>query len=268
MHADVASVVDRALQIVGRLLAGSGSVQRAVLAAEMVDGDPHALDPGTPLHLLTVSMLAALSGLPAEAGPREIWAVWNVLVDPLSSCVAALNLPLAGTGVAVELTHAACGSHVILTYGQLAASELTWPARVPCFSCENPSVIIAAEQALGPACPPLVCTGGWPSDAARLIFACVAASGAPLRHHGDFDEAGVQILRDLETRYGGSPWQFDVEALRGILERRDQPDPHVEGSDLETAVAQLPSPIAEELLLSRLIADLRSAAIGTAMPSS
>jgi hypothetical protein len=89
-----------------------------------------------------------------------------------------------------------------------------------------------------------------------------------LRHHGDFDEAGVQILRDLETRYGAAPWQFDLKALHVTLDRLGRPEPPVEGSALETAVAQLPSPIAEELLLGHLIADLRAAAISTERPGS
>jgi uncharacterized protein (TIGR02679 family) len=268
VHADIAALVERALGILERLSAASGSVQRTVLAAEMVGGDPHALDPGTPLHQLTVSMLAAITDLPPDAGPRDVWAAWNVVVDPISSHVAALNLPLAGAGVAVELARAAHGSHVILTYGQLAASELSWADGVSCFSCENPSVLIAAEQALGPVCPPLVCTGGWPSDAARLIFACVAGSGGQVRHHGDFDEAGLQILRDLEAHYGAAGWQFDLEALRALPGHLRQPGPHVEGPDRDTATAQPPSPIVEELLLGHLIADLRSTAISTEAPRS
>jgi uncharacterized protein (TIGR02679 family) len=254
IHADIAPVVERALRILSRLLGSGGPIQRTVLAAEVVDGDPHALDPGTSLHQLCVSMLAALSDVPVDAAPREVWAAWNVLVDPISSHVTALNLPLVGSGIAVEVARSAGASHVVLTYGQLSASDLTWPDGVPCFSCENPSVLIAAERALGPACPPLVCTGGWPSDAARVIFARVAEAGGQVRHHGDFDEAGVQILRDLERHYRAVSWRFDLAALNLALGESGQPGSPA--PDLEAAVAQLASPIAEEMLLAGLISDL------------
>jgi hypothetical protein len=46
------------------------------------------------------------------------------------------------------------------------------------FTCENPDVIAAVADALGPACPPLVCSEGWPSTACLRL--CVrSARGAP-----------------------------------------------------------------------------------------
>ncbi len=260
VHAELAPLVQRGLEIVGRLLHESGTVQRAVLAAEMAGGDPHALDPGTALHGLTVSLLAAGSGISAEASPREVWAAWNVLVDPVSSYAAALNLPLSGSGVAVELARAAHGTHVVLTYGQLVASQVRWPGGAPCFSCENPSVLVAAEKALGARCPPLVCTGGRPSDAVRLIVACVRRSGERVRHHGDFDESGVQILCDLERRNGAVPWRFDVAALHEALDLLGWSPRLRSSSDLAQAVGELERAIPEELLLDRLIEDLAATA--------
>ena len=187
-------LVERALRVVGALPAVE-PVQRTVLAAKLLDGDPHALDVGTPLHALTVSLLAAAAELGPDIGARAVWSAWNVVVDPISSNVAVLNLPVVGEGDAPELVRAIRGTHLVLTYGQLSVSDLRWPSGLPCFSCENPSVLIAAERALGEACPPLVCTGGRPSDAVRLLFSCIHRAGAQIRHHGDFDEAGVQIFR-------------------------------------------------------------------------
>ena len=209
-------LLERALVVLGALPA-TRPLQCTVLAARLLDGDPHALDIGTPLHGLTLSLLAAAAGVDSDASPREVWASWNVLVDPISSNVAALNLPLVGHGPAAATTGAARGTHVILTYGQLAAAEVSWAPGVPCFSCENPSVLVAAERELGDACPPLVCTGGRPSDAVRLLFSILGRDGVRVRHHGDFDGAGVQILRDLETRYGARPWRFDVQL---VVQRR------------------------------------------------
>lgn len=252
VHEQMWEVVDRALRVVAALPAQE-SVQRTVLAARILDGDPHALDVGTPLHGLVVSLLGALCDLGPDAAAREVWAASNVLVDPISSNVVTLNLPLLGDGPAAVASRVLPGTHVVLTYGQLSAAHVAWPAGVPCFSCENPSVLIAAEHRLGHRCPPLVCTGGRPSDAVRLLFCTVREAGVRLRHHGDFDEVGVQILRDLEDSYGGAPWRFDVDSLCHALgPRAPSPLP----ASLEDAVVALPAGLAEELLIEELLTDL------------
>jgi uncharacterized protein (TIGR02679 family) len=204
---DVWNAVEQALSVVAALPAGGPAVQRPVLSARVLDGDPHALDPGTPLHTLVIALLAAGRGLPPSTPPRAVWAAWGVLVDHVSSNVAALNLPFEGDCVGARLCSAAPGIAVILTYGQLVPGLLSWRAGTVCFSCENPSVLIAAERELGAACPPLVCTGGRPSDAVRLVFDAVVRSGGRIRHHGDDDEAGVQILEDLSRRHGAEAWR-------------------------------------------------------------
>jgi uncharacterized protein (TIGR02679 family) len=263
IRADIQPLVEQALRIIVVLPPGE-RVQRTVLAARMLDGNSHGLDVDRPLHGLIVSVLAAAANLDPNTPARDIWSAWNVLVDPVSSSVTALNLPLLGeTGVAYQIC-AMLGTHVILTYGQLSTSTLTgkgelrWPPGVPCFSCENPSVLIAAEQALGQACPPLVCTGGRPSDAVRLLFSSVHRSGAQIRHHGDFDEAGVQILRDLEDRYGAVPWRFDVESLCGALHGLGRAPLHPRPTTLEGAVQKLGTTLPEELVIDDLISDLRA----------
>jgi uncharacterized protein (TIGR02679 family) len=256
VHEGTRALVEPALRVL-RALPAEHTLQRGVLSAGILDGDPHALDVGTPLHGLTVSLLAAAASLGPETPAREVWAAWNVLVDPISSNVAALNLPLIGDGPAAVIARAAHGAHAVLTYGQLASSELSWPSGVPCFSCENPSVLIAAEQRLGAACPPLVCTSGRPSDAVRRLFSIVRHAGVRLHHHGDFDEAGVQILRDLEHCYDAVPWRFDVAALHEALGARA---PASLEETLEDGVRRIPCVLAEETVIDHLVADLRNAA--------
>ena len=63
-------------------------------------------------------------------GSRTQW-FRNVLVDPISSNVVALNLPLIGDGPAAVIAHAVRGTHVVLTYGQLSAAGVQWPPGVP-----------------------------------------------------------------------------------------------------------------------------------------
>ncbi len=257
VHADMQPLVERALRVVGALPSPE-PVQRTVLAARLVDGDPHALDVGTPLHGLTVSLLEAAAELDPDTGARAVWSAWNVVVDPISSNVAVLNLALLGEDLTAKLVRATRGTHLVLTYGHLSASDLCWPPGIPCFSCENPSVLIAAERALGEACPPLVCTGGRPSDAVRLLFSCIHDAGAQVRHHGDFDESGVQIFRDLEDRYGAAPWRFDVDSLCDALGQLGHAAPSARPATFESAVRELSRAVPEELLIEALLSDLGS----------
>ena len=255
VRAEMQPLVDQALRILA-LVPAQEPVQRTVLAATTL-GDPHALDIDTPIHGLLMSMLSHVAELDADAPPRAVWAAWNVLVDPVSSNVAALNLPLLGDTKLAANIQAMRGTHVILTYGQLSAGALRWPSGVACFSCENPSVLIAAERALGDACPPLLCTAGRPSDAARLLFSVVHNAGAQICHHGDFDQAGLQMLRDLEVRYGAAPWRFDAESLSGALRTLGRPPADPGALTLELAVERLDRSLPEELVIDDLVSDLR-----------
>ena len=219
------ALVARALAIVDALPADPPR-QRAVLAAEMLDGDPHALDGDRPLHALVVALLTAEAEL-GDASAREVWRTYGVIVDPVSSTVACLNLQPDGDGRLARLLRLMHGSHVVLTFGQLASEPLVWQRDMVCHSCENPSVLIAAERELGGRCPPLICTAGYPSDAVRALLAGLSGAAARLRHHGDGDAAGEQILDDLRSRYGAERWG-----------------------------AQVPG-VAEELVIDELLADLR-----------
>jgi uncharacterized protein (TIGR02679 family) len=255
VRAEMQPLVDQAVRILA-LMPAQEPVQRTMLAATTL-GDPHALDIDTPLHGLLMSMLSHLAELDADAPPRAVWAAWNVLVDPVSSNVAALNLPLLGDTKLAACIQAMRGTHVILTYGQLSAGALRWPSGVACFSCENPSVLIAAERALGDVCPPLLCTAGRPSDAARLLFSVIHNAGAQIFHHGDFDQAGLQILRDLEVRYGAAPWRFDAESLSRALRTLGRPPADPGGLMLERTVERLDGSLPEELVIDDLVSDLR-----------
>jgi hypothetical protein len=86
------------------------------------------------------------------------------------------------------------------------------------------------------------------------------ASGRTGAPHGDFDEAGVQILRDLEQRYGAVPWRFDCESLREALYGLGWSLPDGDSIVLDEAVQRLTSAVPEELLLDPLVEDLALAA--------
>jgi hypothetical protein len=88
----------------------------------------------------------------------------------------------------------------------------------------------------------------------RRLFSIVHRAGVRLRHHGDFDEAGVQIFRDLEDGYDAVPWRFDAEALGETLGQTPAPP-----RTLEDSVQRLSCGLAEEMVIHDLLADLRNA---------
>ena len=72
----------------------------------------------------------------------------------------------------------ASGLHA--TLAQIEEGGAVWRAG-DVFVCENPTVVRAAQRALGAACAPLICTGGWPSAAVTGLLAQLRAAGARLR---------------------------------------------------------------------------------------
>jgi uncharacterized protein (TIGR02679 family) len=85
------------------------------------------------------------------------------------------------------------------------------------FVCENPAVLRAAAERLGPASAPLVCTEGRPSVAAATLLDRLVAGGAVLHPRADFDWPGLAIGGALLARPGTRPWRFaaaDYERAR------------------------------------------------------
>ena len=77
------------------------------------------------------------------------------------------------------------------------------------FVCENPSVVEAAADRLGPRCAPLVCTYGKPSLAALRLLGALDACGARLRVRADQDEAGRSIVAGIRRHCpAATPWRY------------------------------------------------------------
>jgi uncharacterized protein (TIGR02679 family) len=83
-------------------------------------------------------------------------------------------------------------------------------ARRDVFVCENPNIVAIAADRLGPTCAPLICTDGMPSAAQQTLLAQLAAGGAKLRYHGDFDWAGLVIGNFVMREFGAGPWRFET----------------------------------------------------------
>lgn len=181
----------------------------AELAAE-VCGDAHGLDAGRPLGSLCIRLAARLGGWEDWRGSRQRQQVWTsvgVLVDELSSSALVLNLRASGESLTARMLDlcAESGEPVRLSLRQLLKDE-------PCFChqtvhiCENPTILGAAAERLGPGCAPLVCVEGKPSTAAQVLLDRLAAGR--LLYHGDFDWPGLAIANTVMERHGALPWRF------------------------------------------------------------
>jgi uncharacterized protein (TIGR02679 family) len=73
---------------------------------------------------------------------------------------------------------------------------------------ENPSMLSEALRRFGVACPPLVCTSGWPNGAVIALLRQLARMGVELRYHGDLDGEGLRIAAHVAQRTGAQPWRM------------------------------------------------------------
>ncbi|GAB3651988.1 hypothetical protein GCM10027589_09120 [Actinocorallia lasiicapitis] len=262
--ADAAVLLTSFVSVLDRLPARSIPLGR--LAAETCL-DAHALDEGRPLATLVLSAARALTGRPFRSessaeSRRAVWAAVGVHVDELSSTVLTLGLAAEPSSLlgAVLAAHRSAGEPAVLTLRQLRRHpKPLFAERV--HLCENPVVIAAAADDLGSACPPMVCVGGHPSAAVWRLLTLLREGGAVFAYHGDFDWGGVSIAVALHQRVGFVPWRYSVADYRaapagGALTGRPLPTPW--SPELSSAMASRALRIEEELLLDRLIEDLRA----------
>ncbi|MEV0302193.1 TIGR02679 family protein [Streptomyces prasinus] len=246
-----------------RALPASPPMPRATFAARHLSG-AHALDEGTPLATLVLSGLRFLTGFPDGTGAqwrREAWASAGLLKDDLSSTVLTLNL--RGTPPLDWMADA--GEPTVLTLRSLTrdTSVAAVPVTGRVHICENPAVLSAAADALGPACPPLVCLQGQPSAAALTLLRGLAARGAGLLYHGDFDWGGVRIATALGRSVPWRPWRYTAAHYRAAAARvagapglTGPPAATPWDPALAVALAECGVRVEEETVLDDLLADL------------
>jgi uncharacterized protein (TIGR02679 family) len=253
--------------VVLRRLPATG-LTRSQLAAETL-GDAHALDAGRPVATLVLAAWRhGEAGTPWNAADgqeraRDAWARAGVLVNELARPALCLNLPAtadtAGTGTS--------GEPAWLSLRQLLRNPPTWRlAGCRIFVCENPNIVAIAADSLGAACAPLVCTDGMPAAAQRVLLDQLAAAGAQLHYHGDFDWPGIGIGNLLIRRWNAAPWRFGATdyllavgrcatARRpnlGVVTVEANWDPELGRAMRERGLA-----IAEEAVVQGLLGDLR-----------
>lgn len=233
---------------------------RSHLAARIL-GDAHALDNGRPVATLVLAVLRhARADDAADDEPdeslRSQWAALGVMVNELARPALFLNLPGHDGGA---------GEPAYLSLRALLREERCWAvARRDVFVCENPNIVALAADALGARCAPLVCTEGMPAAAQRTLLAQLAAAGARLRYHGDFDWPGLAIGNVVMNAFGAEPWLFAAgdyrRAVRASAPSSRRLDAHARDAvwDAELKQAMLASGIAidEEAVAMELLQDL------------
>lgn len=266
------------VEVARDLLARSLSVARrlplprptplANLAADVL-GDSHGLDHGKPVHALVLRYLALVTGIAgweSRDARREAWSRVGVIVDELSAPALVLGLRARGhsfTAQALRL-HADAREPCRLSTRQLLRERLDWvvPARV--FVCENPAIIATAADWPDTADAPLVCIEGQPATAARLLLGQLAAAGAELLYHGDFDWPGLTIANFVMREHGAHPWRMGAadylaaDETRGI-ELRGAPVVATWDPGLTEAMQARGLVVHEEQVARTLLVDLTSA---------
>ena len=152
---------------------------------------------------------------------RSLWESVGVVPDPLSSTVLVLGLSgEEGTPIGASLrAHAAAGEPVVLTFASLRRwPQPPLPPDASAYVVENPS-LIAAAAALGWTAPPLICSSGRPTMAVVTLIRQLAADGAMVRQHADFDPAGLGITQWLTERAGTTPWRMTCGDYERAVDR-------------------------------------------------
>ena len=229
----------------------------------LVPDNPHALDEGTPLAGVTLTLLTAIGRIAADqpGSTRSLWAQAGVDCDQLMGGLTTLGIVPAGWQLPIAST---------CTVPPRELAQTAWPtapyADAWVFVTENPSVLAAAADLVvrNPANAEharLICTMGNPSATEIAALARLSRAGWKVAVRADFDPAGIRTVTALLNGIPGSrPWR---------MSRRDylnsNPNAHHRAAIPPTPwEPQLADEIAargdlafEEALLPDLLADLQ-----------
>lgn len=246
---------------------------RSQLAADTL-GDAHALDPGRPVATLVLSAWrvhermgnsqedeATETGGLAEERLREVWSRTGILVNELARPALFLNLP-----VVPDTPHTwRPGEPAYLSLRQLVRKPYSWQVEGRnIYICENPNIVAIVADRLGADSAPLVCTDGMPAAAQRILLDQLAAAGARLHYHGDYDWPGIGIGNHVMRTWQAVPWHFGCrDYLEAVIVAPTRPrDLDINGvealwdKELHTAMDTQGLIIPEEAVVSTLLDDL------------
>lgn len=254
-------------------------IARSQLAAEVL-GDAHALDNGQPVATIVLAVWRRLAQRQddnettdfmtdlQQAGAndqriREIWASAGVLVNELARPALFLNLPIKTSGN--DFPHDGEPSYRSLR--ALLRAPPSWNvAGRTVYVCENPNILAIAADHWGRNCAPLVCTEGMPAAAQQCLLSQLAAGGARLRYHGDFDWPGLRIGNYVMREFGAEPWRFGLADYIAAVRAVGNAGHPLQGKAAEaewdmalaSAMQQHRLAVAEEALAFSLLQDLDS----------
>ena len=92
-----------------------------------------------------------------------------------------------------------------LTGYALTLHPPAFASTAPVLLVENPRLVEAAAERGTPFC--VVATNGNPASAVIRLVRAMLDAGIEVRHHGDFDAAGIGIVRRLHA-LGCTPWRM------------------------------------------------------------
>ncbi len=212
-NGDSRRLLQLAIEIVARLPCGNARLDRRRLAMD-VAGNPHALDHGSQLGGLVLSILVGAGRVPQLQRPRAAWASVGVDCDDLLGGLIALGIYPAGW-------HLPAGTIVTLPPRLLATCDWPLPDAQEgwVFVTENPSVVAAAaDDSCGDTSARVLCTSGTPSAAEIEAIARIASAGWKVAVRADFDAAGLaHVAAVLKAVPRAVPWRMGTSDYVGSL---------------------------------------------------
>ena len=228
-------------------------------------------------------------GREATAADREVWGSVGLAALMVTSTVLCLGVrghddpgrpdgrhdggTVASATAASLEAMAKAAAPVVLTLEQVRSGGVRpveghgWV-----YVVENPTVVEAVatgwaalpERRRPPSSAPVVvCTNGQPTLAVVDLVTRLAAHGAGVRYHGDFDWPGLRIATALGRAVRWTPWRFTaadyVAAAAGRSPARPLLGTPAESPwdpELATAMAAHGVVIEEEALIDELVADV------------
>jgi len=264
---ELLALAEQVAVVCSQLPGSGGAMPLAQLAANVGNYDAHALDYDKLLGRGVVRLIAAEHGMPRplRAGRdwRLTWARVGVKCDGVSSRVLVLNLPLAGDAPAVRWSAATPGEPIWLTLRSITG-RWTAPAGATIFVCENVTVLETAADRLGADCPPVVCTDGYPANAALDLIAGLSDAKCMIRQRADFDTAGLAIVDQVRSAApAASGWRYDAATYATQLGLDFEPEAPTgnEFEQLRVLYRQYGIAVHEEAILDHLMADLDHACL-------
>lgn len=232
------------------------------LLASASTGDPHALDEGTALGGLVLSILAAAELLPTGMRARASWAAVGVSCDELVGGLMMLGIYPSGWSIPNDAIVTVPPRHLVEARWPAAPTDGAWV-----FVTENPSVISAAAEIASTDPVRLICTNGTPSAVEVAAIAALEGEGWNVAVRADFDAAGLRHVNAiLAAAKGAHAWRMSVtdyleamDALGTINAWRpgqEVPDPTWD-TGLGMVMRESGIPVFEESLLPLLLQDLR-----------